>query len=164
MKWNNILFQCKHVIKYNKAKDDKFKIQDVITSFLRRDHSVQFSSVQSLSRVRLFATPWTVAYQAPPPMAFSRQEWVAISFSRGSSWPRDWTHISCLGGISCLAGSFFTTEPPGKTPLCGVERLIRFPYQQEIRPLLWDGSHVSSTPLFPPEGNESSFWGKAWLI
>ena len=24
-------------------------------------------------------------------------EWVAISFSRGSSWPREWTHISCIG-------------------------------------------------------------------
>ena len=24
-------------------------------------------------------------------------EWVAISFSRGSSWPRDWTWVSCLG-------------------------------------------------------------------
>ena len=35
-------------------------------------------------------------------------EWVAISFSWGSSWPRDRTHISCL------AGGFFTTEPPGK--------------------------------------------------
>ena len=34
-------------------------------------------------------------------------EWVAISLSRGSSLPRDQTHISCLGG-------FFTTEPPGK--------------------------------------------------
>ena len=31
--------------------------------------------VKSLSRVRLFATPWTVAYQAPPPMGFSRQEY-----------------------------------------------------------------------------------------
>ena len=30
--------------------------------------------VKSLSRVRLFATPWTVAYQAPPSMGFSRQE------------------------------------------------------------------------------------------
>ena len=35
-------------------------------------------------------------------------EWVAISFSRGSSWPRDWT---C---VSCIIGGFFTTEPPGK--------------------------------------------------
>ena len=35
-------------------------------------------------------------------------EWIAISFSRGSSWLRDQT---C---ISCIAGEFFTTEPPGK--------------------------------------------------
>ena len=28
-------------------------------------------------------------------------EWVAISFSRGSSWPRDWTYVSCIAGI-CL--------------------------------------------------------------
>ena len=31
--------------------------------------------VKSLSRVWLFATPWTAAYQAPPPMGFSRQEY-----------------------------------------------------------------------------------------
>ena len=32
-------------------------------------------------------------------------EWVAISFSRGSSWPRDRTHISC---VCCTASGFFT--------------------------------------------------------
>ena len=32
-------------------------------------------------------------------------EWVAISSSRGSSWLRDWTHISC---DFCIAGRFFT--------------------------------------------------------
>ena len=37
--------------------------------------SVQFSLVQSLSCVRLFATPRTVAYQAPQSMEFSRQEY-----------------------------------------------------------------------------------------
>ena len=31
--------------------------------------------VKSLSRVRLLATPWTSAYQAPPSMGFSRQEY-----------------------------------------------------------------------------------------
>ena len=31
------------------------------------------SEVKSLSRIRLFATPWTVAYQAPLSMGFSRQ-------------------------------------------------------------------------------------------
>ena len=39
-------------------------------------------------------------------------EWVAISFSRGSSQPRDRTHISRVSPAS--AGRFFTTEPPGK--------------------------------------------------
>ena len=41
-------------------------------------------------------------------------EWVAISFSRGSSRLRDRTHISCI------AGRFFTTEPTGK-PILQVE-------------------------------------------
>ena len=31
--------------------------------------------VKSLTRVRLLATPWTAAHQAPPPMGFSRQEY-----------------------------------------------------------------------------------------
>ena len=31
--------------------------------------------VKSLSRVRLLATPWTTAYQTPPSMGFSRQEY-----------------------------------------------------------------------------------------
>ena len=35
-------------------------------------------------------------------------QWVAISFSRGSSRPRDQTHVS---GVSCLTGRFITTEP-----------------------------------------------------
>ena len=39
------------------------------------------SEVKSLSRVRLFATPWTVAYQALPSMGFSRQEcWSGLLF------------------------------------------------------------------------------------
>lgn len=38
-------------------------------------------------------------------------EWVAISFSTGSSWPSYWIRISC---VSCITGRFFTTEPLGK--------------------------------------------------
>ena len=41
-------------------------------------------------------------------MGFSRLEWFANSFSRGSFRSRDPTRGSCI------AGSFFTTEPPGK--------------------------------------------------
>ena len=37
--------------------------------------------VKSLSHVRLLATPWTAAYQAPPSMGFSRQEyWSGVPF------------------------------------------------------------------------------------
>ena len=35
--------------------------------------TIQFSSVQSLSCVRLFATLWTGVYHTPPSMGFSRQ-------------------------------------------------------------------------------------------
>ena len=38
-------------------------------------------------------------------------EWVALPCSRGSSRPRDRTPVSC---VSCTAGIFFTTEPPGE--------------------------------------------------
>ena len=31
--------------------------------------------VKSLSHVRIFETPWTVAYEAPPSTGFSRQEY-----------------------------------------------------------------------------------------
>ena len=38
--------------------------------------------VKSLSRVRLLVTPWTAAYQAPPSMGFSRQEyWSGVPLS-----------------------------------------------------------------------------------
>ena len=60
----------------------------------------QFSSVQSLSRVQLFATPWTVAHQASSVHGIFQArilEWVAIYFSRESSQPKDWTHVSCIG-------------------------------------------------------------------
>ena len=40
-----------------------------------------FFFLKSLSRVRLFVTPWTVAHQASPSMGFSRQEyWSGLPF------------------------------------------------------------------------------------
>ena len=61
--------------------------------------SLYISTECMLSHVRLFATSWTVVCQASLPMGFFQariMEWVAISSSRGSSWPRDWTHVSCV--------------------------------------------------------------------
>ena len=73
-------------------------------------------AAQSLSRVRLFETPWTVALQAALSMGFPGQrvlEWVAISSSRGSSGLRiepespvspaleggSFSPLSCLGSL-----------------------------------------------------------------
>ena len=60
-----------------------------------------YLEVKSLSRVRLFETPRTLAHQSPRSVGFFQAwtlEWVAISFSRGSSWPRDWTQVSRIAG------------------------------------------------------------------
>ena len=44
--------------------------------------------VKSLSRIGLFVTPWTVAYQAPPSMGFSRQEyWSGLPFPSPGDLP-----------------------------------------------------------------------------
>ena len=45
--------------------------------------------VKSLSRARLFETPWTVAHQAPPSMGFSRQEdyWSGLPFPSPGDLP-----------------------------------------------------------------------------
>ena len=60
---------------------------------------------KSLSHVWLFEILWTVAHQAPLSMRILQArilEWVAILFSRQSSWPREWTWVPCI------AGRFFT--------------------------------------------------------
>ena len=44
--------------------------------------------MKSLSHVRLFATPWTVAHQTPPSMEFSRQEyWSGLPFPSPGDLP-----------------------------------------------------------------------------
>ena len=56
-------------------------------------------------------------------------EWVVMPSSRGSSQPRDQTHV--FG--SCIAGGFFTSEPQGKTLTTKRVRLllILYPRYQE---------------------------------
>ena len=82
---------------------------------LRRQPAFLGMCVCVRSAVSDSATSWAVARQAPLSMEFPKQEywseWVAISSSRGSSQSRDWTQVSC---VFCIAGGFFTTEPPGK--------------------------------------------------
>ena len=49
---------------------------------------LHYAPVKLLSHVRLFATPWTIAYQAPPSMGFSRQEyWSGLPFPSPGDLP-----------------------------------------------------------------------------
>ena len=67
--------------------------------------------VKSLSRVPLFVSSRTVAYQAPPSEGFSRQEyWSGLPFPSPGDLPNPGIKLSS----PALAGEFFTTELPGK--------------------------------------------------
>ena len=67
--------------------------------------------VKSLSCVQLFATPWTVTYQAPWSMGFSRQEyWSGLPFLS----PGDLPNPGIEPGSPALQTDALPSEPPGK--------------------------------------------------
>ena len=67
----------------------------------------------SLSHVRLFATPWNVAYQSPLSMGFSRQEyWSGLSFPSPGDLPNPGTEL----WSPTLQTDSLPSEPPGKPP------------------------------------------------
>ena len=67
--------------------------------------------VKSLSRVQLFATPWTVTYQAPLSIGFSRQEfWSGLPFPS----PGDLPDPGIEPGSPTLQAEALTSELPGK--------------------------------------------------
>ena len=64
-----------------------------------------------LSRVRLFATPWTVAHQAPSSMGFSRQEyWSGLPFPS----PGDLPDPGIEPRSPTLQADALPSKPPGK--------------------------------------------------
>ena len=67
--------------------------------------------MKSLSRVQLFATPWTVAYQAPPSLGFSRQEyWSGLPFPSPGDLPKP----GIEPGLPALQTDALLSEPPGR--------------------------------------------------
>ena len=78
--------------------------------------------MKSLSRVQLFGTQWTVAYQAPPSMGVSRQEyWSGLPFPS----PGDLPNPGIKPGSPALQADTLTSELPGK-PNNGRVRLKRY--------------------------------------
>ena len=71
--------------------------------------------VKSLSRVQLFVTPGTVAYQAPPSTGFSRQEyWSGLPFPSPGYLPNP----GVKPGSPAFQADALTSEPPGKPSRC----------------------------------------------
>ena len=67
--------------------------------------------VKSLSRVRFFATPWTLAHQTPPSMGFYRQEyWSGLPFPS----PGDLPNPGIEPRSPTLQADSLPAEPPGK--------------------------------------------------
>ena len=84
-------------------------------SFITDPMEIYQASAQSLSRVQLYATPWTSACQAPLSMGFSRQEyWSGLPFPPPGDLPDP--GIKPTSPVSlALAGGFFTTCHLGST-------------------------------------------------
>ena len=79
-------------------------------------------------------------------------EWLAISFSTGSSWPRDWTQVSCITGRFLTAEyweSPIIREMQVKTPMSCHLTLVRRPSSKgaQIINKCWRECGGKGTPL-----------------
>ena len=89
LSWSGQLNPCIH----HSVNESSFLYRNNFVCYVLCVHTYVPSCVQ------LFATQWKVANQAPLSMKFSRQRilgWVAMSYSRESSWSRDQTHVCCI--------------------------------------------------------------------
>ena len=99
-------------------------------------HHTKWKKVKSLSHVWLFATPWTVAYQAPPSMGFSRQEyWSGLPFPS----PGDLPDPGIEPRSPTLQSNALPSEPPGKplivqAPCKSVNALCLFMFRARHKP------------------------------
>ena len=97
--------------------------------------------MKSLSRVRLFATPWTVAHPAPPSMGFSRQEyWSGLPFPS----PGDLPDPGIEPTFPASEGRCLTPGPRGKcSPVIGFRTFSLPPLSPTSTPL----SHQLCLPV-----------------
>ena len=109
---------CHFFLQCMKVKSEKEVAQSCPTLSDPMDYSLPGSSIhgifqarvlewgaiafsESLSCVQLFATPWTVAHQAPLPMQILQarvSEWLAMPSSRESCQPKDGIQVSHIPG------------------------------------------------------------------
>ena len=96
--------------------------------------------VKSLSRVRLFVTPWTIAYKAPLSMEFSRQEyWSGCHYLLQGIFPTQGLKLSLS---PALAGGFFTScatwKLGGVSPHLSWNYLLSYCYGSSNPCIIWN--------------------------
>ena len=129
-------------------------IQWQLTGLYHQHHWLEVLKVKvkSLSHVRLLATPWTIAYQAPPSTGVFQArvpEWGAIAFSRGSSQPRDRTMVSCITG-RCFTIWATREVPKWKWTSLSVSDSLR---PQGLQPMEFSRPEYWSGYQFPSPGD-----------
>ena len=83
----------------------------MLISAVQHESAIESLKVKSISCVRHFATPWTVAHQAPLSMGFSRQVyWSGLPFPS----PGDLLNPGIKPGSPSLQADVLTAELPGK--------------------------------------------------
>ena len=110
-----ILWKLNFPVKYKVIPEESEvnSVQKVNTELTKLKVYSTFDSMKLLSRVRLFATPWTVAHQAPQSMGFSRQEyWSGLPFPS----PGDLPDPGIKPGSPALRADALLSEPPGNPP------------------------------------------------
>ena len=108
-----ILWKLNFPVKYKVIPEESEvnSVQKVNTELTKLKVYSTFDSMKLLSRVRLFATPWTVAHQAPLSIGFSRQGyWSGLPFP----FPGDLLDPGIEPGSSALQADTLPFEPPGK--------------------------------------------------
>ena len=126
----------------------------------------KWSEVKLLSRVRLFATPWTVAYQASPSMGFSRQEyWSGLPFPS----PGDLPDPGIERGSPAFEADALTSEPPGNRVDLNSRAITVYSPTPKLCPSQW-AFFILKWSLFNPEWELNSsymktkhFWLPIWL-
>ena len=102
--------------------------------------------VKSLSRVQLFATPWTVAYQASLSIGFSRQQcWSGLPFPS----PGDLPDPGLEPGSPTLQADTLPSESPGKPVLYNKTLLFIHPIYTTLPLLIPNSQFFPFLPHFP---------------
>ena len=115
----------------------------------------KWKKVKSLSHVWLFATPWTVAYQAPPSMGFSRQEyWSGLPLPS----PGDLPDPRIKPRSPTFQADALTSEPPGKPEILLLIKGAREQTRWALRPLWTLGCIIQAERDGPVELSRHIFY------